>query len=72
VRHDAFAAAHPLAIEVDKPAKERGYYIHPELYGEPPEKQTEWGRHPQLMKQMQERRQKAKHRDTPAPHHSQG
>ena len=59
VRHDAFAQAHPLVVEQAKPANERGFYIHPELYGQPKEKQTEWGRHPALMKQMQNR---------PAPH----
>jgi hypothetical protein len=33
VRHDAYAKAHPLEVSVDKPESERGYYIHPELYG---------------------------------------
>ena len=33
VRQDAYAKAHPLQVEVDKPDSERGYYIHPELYG---------------------------------------
>jgi hypothetical protein len=33
VRHDAYAKAHPLVVSVDKPEEERGYYIHPELYG---------------------------------------
>ena len=25
-------------VEEDKPAKERGYYLHPDLYGQPEEK----------------------------------
>lgn len=58
VRHDAYAAAHPLVAEVDKPADERGFYIHPELFGESEEKQIEWGRRPQFMKHLQETRQK--------------
>lgn len=33
VRHDAYAKVHPLEVSVDKPENERGYYIHPELYG---------------------------------------
>ncbi len=37
IRQDAFAKAHPLAVEVDKAEKERGHYIHPELYGAPAE-----------------------------------
>jgi hypothetical protein len=38
VRHDGYARAHPLQVSVDKPESERGYYIHPELYGAPREK----------------------------------
>jgi hypothetical protein len=53
VRQDAFARAHPLVVEQEKNANERGYYIHPELFGAPAEKQMEWARHPQLMKKKQ-------------------
>jgi hypothetical protein len=45
VRQDAFAKAHPLQVEVEKPERERGLYIHPELYGAPPEKQVAWSNH---------------------------
>jgi hypothetical protein len=38
VRHDAYARAHPLAVVANKSKAERGYYIHPELYGAPAEK----------------------------------
>jgi trimeric autotransporter adhesin len=58
VRHDAFAKAHPLVVEEAKDAHLRGYYLHPELYGAPPEKQLEWARHPQAMKHHQQVRQK--------------
>lgn len=34
-RHDAYAQAHRIANEVDKPADERGRYLHPELFGQP-------------------------------------
>jgi trimeric autotransporter adhesin len=54
VRQDAYAKAHPLVVEQQKEAQLQGFYIHPELYGAPPEKQIEWARHPQIMKQMQE------------------
>ena len=56
VRQDAFAKAHPLVVEQEKEAQLRGYYIHPELYGAPEEKQIEWARHPQMMKKIQETR----------------
>jgi hypothetical protein len=35
VRHDAYAKAHPLAVEVRKSEKERGHYLHPDAYGAP-------------------------------------
>ena len=38
IRKDPWANAHRIQVEEDKPAKERGYYIHPDLYGQPEEK----------------------------------
>jgi hypothetical protein len=32
-RRDAWARSHPLAVEEDKTADERGYFLHPEAYG---------------------------------------
>jgi len=58
VRQDAFAKAHPLVVEEEKLAIERGHYIHPELYGAPEEAGIEWARHPQLMKKMKDGRAK--------------
>ncbi len=54
VRQDAYAKAHPLVVEQEKQAQTRGFYIRPELYGAPPEKQIEWARHPQMMKRIKE------------------
>lgn len=34
-RQDAWANAHRIPVEEDKPAQERGLYIHPELFGQP-------------------------------------
>jgi len=33
VRQDAFANAHRIQIEEEKPPQERGHYLHPELFG---------------------------------------
>jgi hypothetical protein len=33
VRQDAYAAAHRIKVEEDKPEQERGHYLHPELFG---------------------------------------
>ena len=35
IRHDAYADAHRITIEEDKPETERGHYLYPELYGQP-------------------------------------
>lgn len=61
VRHDAFAKAHPLVVEQEKNANERGFYIHPELYGQSNDKQIEWGRSPAAMRHMKEQRDRLQH-----------
>ena len=38
VRQDAYAKAHPLVVEEEKSSLYRGFYRHPELYGQPEEK----------------------------------
>lgn len=38
IRHDAYANAHRIPVEQNKPAEERGTYIHPELFGQPASK----------------------------------
>lgn len=35
IRHDAYAAAHPIPVEQVKPDFEKGSYIHPTLFGQP-------------------------------------
>ncbi len=69
VRQDAYAKAHPLVVEEQKDARTQGFYIHPELFGAPPEKQIEWGRHPEMMKRLNEQREAPRH--SPAGQHQQ-
>jgi hypothetical protein len=38
IRKDPWANVHRIKVEEDKPDKERGYYIYPDLYGQPAEK----------------------------------
>jgi hypothetical protein len=38
IRKDPWANANRIQVEEDKPAKEGGYYLHPDLYGQPEEK----------------------------------
>jgi hypothetical protein len=36
IRQDAYARAYPIPVEEEKPASERGRYLAPELFGQPP------------------------------------
>jgi len=60
VRSDAYAKAHPVPVEEAKPEQERGYYLTPDVFGQPEEKSLNWLYHPDLMREaraMEERRQ---------------
>lgn len=52
VRHDAWAEANPLVVEENKDPDIQGFYVHPELFGQPKEMQIEFGRNPELMKSV--------------------
>jgi hypothetical protein len=61
VRSDAYAKAHPVPVEEDKSEQERGYYLTPEVFGQPEEMSIAWLHHGSLMseakKLSQQRRQ---------------
>jgi hypothetical protein len=38
IRKDPWANANRIQVEEDKPHKERGFYIYPDLYGQPEDK----------------------------------
>ena len=59
VRQDAYAKAHPVQVEMEKPEKERGLYLNPELHGAPKEKGIGWATAPQAVKQWKEARAKS-------------
>jgi len=50
IRKDAYAEAHRIPVEEEKPEKERGSYLHPKLYGQSEEKGLEWAQHPEKMR----------------------
>ena len=54
IRQDAWANAHRIPVEQLKSEKERGLYLHPELFGAPLEKSIGAARHPGVMKLMKE------------------
>lgn len=47
VRQDAYANAHRIPVEEDKPSAERGYYLHPDPFGQPQSKGIEMASGPQ-------------------------
>jgi hypothetical protein len=60
IRQDAWANAHRIPVEQAKEAKLKGFYLHPELYGAPTEKQIQWARHPEMMKKLLQNREQMK------------
>jgi hypothetical protein len=42
IRHDAYADAHRIQVEEDKPLQEQGHYLHPELFGQPGSKRISY------------------------------
>ncbi len=58
IRQDKWANAHRIPVEKDKDARERGYYLHPELYGAPKEKRIDYARHADMLNHAKEMRQK--------------
>lgn len=57
VRQDAFANKHRIPNEVEKTTAERGYYLHPQAFGQAAEKSVGWARDPQLMQKLQTERE---------------
>ena len=64
IRQDAYANKNRIKVEEAKSEKERGYYLHPEVFNQPEENGVEWARNPEMMQRMKETRdhliQKAK------------
>ena len=58
VRSDAMMRKHPFKAEEDKPERERGSYLSPELFGKPEERVVEWARYPEIMLQLKQQRLK--------------
>lgn len=50
VRQDAYAQAHPIQVELDKPPRERGTYVSPEEHGQPIARHVNY----ELIKQAEE------------------
>jgi hypothetical protein len=58
VRQDAYANKNRIKVEEDKPEREHGFYLHPEVFNQPEERGVEWARNPELMRQIKDLRTK--------------
>ena len=56
VRKDAYAEKNRVVVEELKAEKERGFYLHPEVFNQPEEKSIEWARHPEMMLELKQQR----------------
>jgi hypothetical protein len=54
IRHDAFVRERPLVVEMEKPTKEKGYFLHPEYHNQPKERGIAWARDPDLMRRIEQ------------------
>jgi len=62
IRRDAWANKHRIPTEENKSEKERGFYLHPELYNQPEEKNIEWARPAEMVQKMKREREQVKFR----------
>lgn len=53
IRQDAYARSHPIVVEAEKPAAEKGYYLNPVELGQPASTSVNWVRRPEMMKQRE-------------------
>jgi hypothetical protein len=54
IRQDAWANAHRIPVEVPKADRDRGLYLHPELFGAPAEKNIGLAHHPMMQKLLKQ------------------
>jgi hypothetical protein len=57
IRRDAWAERHRIPVEEEKSEGERGFYLHPTLFGENEDRSIEWARRPELMNRMKTMKQ---------------
>ncbi len=57
IRKDRWAEENRIVVEEYKSPETRGFYIHPDLFGQPETRSMEWGLQPEYMKQMSEERE---------------
>jgi hypothetical protein len=53
IRHDAYADAHRIPVEEMKKEEERGHYLHPDVHGQPKEKQVGYERMEKIRRHLE-------------------
>jgi hypothetical protein len=54
VRHDRWANTHRIVVEEDKPAEERGTFLHPAEWGQPEDRSVALVHEPEVARRMRE------------------
>jgi hypothetical protein len=54
IRQDAYANKNRIPVEQDKAEQERGFFLHPDAFGQPEEKNILVVQHPEMVRQMKE------------------
>ena len=57
VRSDPVMVKHPFAVEQGKAENERGYYLNPDVYGQPEERGMQWAHNPEQARRIKETRE---------------
>jgi hypothetical protein len=65
IRHDPYAQAHPITVEDWKSDTEQGFFLHPELYGQPDDASMEWAWSPEAMQEQQSKKQHGQQKSAP-------
>jgi len=56
VRKDPWAEENRIVVEEYKKQEVRGYYLHPQPYGQPRTRSVQWAENPEMMRMMEEER----------------
>lgn len=63
IRQDAWANKNRIPVEEHKSEKERGHYLHPEVFGQAEERGINWANQPDQIREMKQRRLEARQRE---------
>jgi hypothetical protein len=68
-RRDPWARANPMVVAEVKDEHDTGFYVHPELYGQPRESRTSWRGNSEALRQLEESRAQSSRPDVDRTRH---